>query len=316
MKRIMIVASQDFPVPWKELQSLGIEAVHETGVPAGIPKRVVAVIAIAKMSGHVQFQHARRLSREHRLPFANATSATALVRQILEWHLPQPSEIVSGGTMAPAVKGPLTIPGFGKVEIVNEIEPEPPAPVPAEEKEEVVVAKTKWRAPDYTGTVLLLTGLPEGRVYPTCEDVLNEANLYREIIESKKKDRGEPWSRTAFVRVFSQARRDEIITGSVREGWRIVHDPKVKLTLRDGLVATPRATLPVEPPICPVTTNGFHLALPVGMLERIGAQVVRDTTGIDAEHAAKLIANGYISEDRWRAAAEKWAVGILQSNLK
>lgn len=203
-------------------------------------------------------------------------------------------------------------------------ESEPPASVPAEEtKEEAVVAK--YKETDYTELSLLLAGLPPGP-YRSHQEIVTEANRYREIVGLKKAclKHSALWSYGGLVRALGEAVKAGIITGSKNSGWSIVHDPKVKLTLIHDVPDTERPVL--SPRVSTIreysgdtpipSMNGFHLALPDGMMERMGAKVVATTTGIDAAHAAKLIENGYIPPDRWRQAAEKWAVEILENLLK
>jgi hypothetical protein len=315
----MIVASDDFPVPDRELEMVGIKARHVGRNPHSVPPDCVGVVTIPKMMSHTMFKMAKKVANKAGVRFGVAKSATGVLRLMEEWGLAVGPEI----EVIPASK---ILGGDAVVRIRPPYQTEPPPPVPLEKIETVSeepVKKLKWIAPDYTDVAALVAGIPEGP-YENFEDMCAEANRWKEIRNAKRHFVGKPWKVHAFQMVCQTARKYGIVFGE-RGRWMVKRDPKVVLTLfgenpepTNGHVAPPPSPVKVEPQVDVVPEMiSFQIDVPRSLVDTLAACRLEEFMkgAMKAENLKIVRSSGLIADSTWLPAAREKIIDILKFNL-
>lgn len=320
MRSVMIVASDDFPVPDRELEMVGIKARHVGRNPHSVPPDCVGVVTIPKMMSHTMFKLAKKVANKAGVRFGVAKSATGVLRLMEEWGLAVGPEI----EVIPASK---ILGGDPVVRITPPYQTDPPPPVQFVEEtsdeeihvvEEEPVKKLKWSAPDYTDVVALIAGMPEGP-YENFEEMCNEANRWKEIRGSKRHFVGKPWKVHAFQMVCQAARKYGVVTGE-RGRWMIKRDPKVALTLLNGSKPEPRdgsATMKALIEQVAPEMISFQIDVPKSLVDTLAACHLEEFMkgAMKAENLKIVRSSGLIADSTWLPAAREKIIDILKFNL-
>jgi hypothetical protein len=310
MRSVMIVASDDFPVPDRELAMVGIKARHVGKNPYSVPPDCVGVVTIPKMMSHTMFKLAKKVANKAQVRFGVAKSATGVLRLMEEWGLAvgpefqvMPASKILGGEAVVRISLPRPADPVIEEPVVEEI------PTISEE----TVKKLKWKCPDYTAVVALLAGMPEGP-YESFREMCAEANRWKEIREEKKHFVGKPWKLNAFHLVCQAARKYGVVLGE-RGRWMVKRDPKIVLTLLDAPKVDP--VKKIEPQRKEEATYSFTINVPRTVVNDLAAcHLESSLKGVMKAESLKVVReSGLIADSSWLEAARVKLVEILKVNL-